>query len=376
MALSDTAIYPSHERNSRYLKLGPIRSDILARSGIAGVFTGAYRFRRFLLERLAAKYGATLQAYTEEEGENALVLGPEDCQRALSSPAGEAMRKVSQFLGPTPPANILGILVLEADGSDENRQKFLLRTRKRVYLRDHSLGLTSWPAKNVHIGRSGLSVKGQPCLERTPLDARFAEWHRELALLEAPPLRQWAFTHPFAESLAALTAEEASSAAMPYMQLLTAVAKAGNSLDAFTVLRLEALAASLGMSEESFATLLKAKQSTPAAGAAKLQKRLNSALAAMRAVEPHVLFLDILETAHTLDGKCRCPDMVEILRSEEYAGQEFTRHACESVSNARRAQLALAAAVRPLRNSGQLFGQHCYQDSLTCTLFNWGGKIS
>lgn len=130
--ITENLIMPRHGPATVFKELRHVRSDILARQIHTGLFTGSYRFTHSLLAMLGLKYGEKLENYTEEEDEDSLLVGQAECEKALAQPTGMGMEKVAAFLSSLEnrPANIQAILVLEADFSDENRQKFLIRTKK------------------------------------------------------------------------------------------------------------------------------------------------------------------------------------------------------------------------------------------------------
>lgn len=375
--ITENLIMPRHGSATIFKELRPVRSDILARQVHTGLFTGSYRFRRSLLAMLALKYAANLENYREEEDEDSLLVGQVECEKALSQPTGIGMEKVTVFLASLEnrPVSIQAILLLEADFSDENRQKFLIRTKKRLYLRDASLGLQSYRARSAFFGAAGVQVSSKTWLEAFPIDSQFQEWHKELLLLEAPLIKNSLGWHPLAGLLATLGTDNANDAAMPYMQFLCAVASCGNALTAAKVLRLEAMSSDFGLREDVFYGLFdKLKPGKLSSG--HLQKLLYKARECVPRLAPHVLYLDALEAAHDEQGECSCPAIVELLRADSYAGAEFTGRICESIKYERKAQRTRVAALGKSPDSACLNGQQFYLDSLNMNILNYGGKLN
>lgn len=373
---TENLIMPRHGPATIFKELRPVRSDILARQVHTGLFTGSYRFRRSLLALLALKYGANLENYTEEEDEDSLLIGPAECEKVLAQPTDTGMEKLAAFLESLEnrPANIQAILLLEADFSDENRQKFLIRTKKRLYLRDASLGLQSWPARSAFFGSTGVQFRGKSWLEALPIDSRFREWHKELLLLEAPLIKNSLGWHPLTGLLTTFGTDSANGTAMPYIQFLCAVASFGNALTAAKVLRLEAMSSDFGLREDAFYDIFD-KLKPGRLSSSQLQKLLHKARECVPRLAPHVLYLDALEAAHDEKGECACPAIVEILRQDSYAGAEFTTRICESIQYERKAQRTRVTALGKAPDPVCLDGQQFYLDSLNMNILNYGGKL-
>ena len=271
-------------------------------------------------------------------------------------------------------SDIVALHLIEADHSDENRQKFLLLTKGNIYLRNETLAVEEYDYGEIRFLRDGLEHVGSGRVKRIlehEFDQRFWEFVQEFALLKRDTLYGVGVRHPMSD----LTLETRQK----YLKFLTEAASADGRLSVAMLLRLEYLAREFRISDGDLTewlqktlnenlkpTELKNRFTSlkewlkKAEAKDRLTEQLNKELTGLLTRnEPqkipvqqwHVVFQDILELiAELATGQMEAPHskkLLDILRRDKdsTAGADFVNGYCDFVRLRNQAMRHLGHAV-------------------------------
>ena len=347
-------IYPSiKEINAlREIKVDIVKNDILPQFAEKAIyFCPDYRFEKIVMDGIAHKYNATVETYPADEDEEHFLLGSTACEESASQLTScPYMQKAWQVLQQAKISRkkIFAIYLLGLNESEENGQKFIARTKDKIYMRWNTKKLESaayqaviFTSEGIRSQQliAGLEGENDGYLLRFDFAEAFVKFAQEIHLLKMTHLSGIEETHP-ARGLA-------DEKRLKYIAFLTEAAAGSGKLNARRLLHLEYVAREFRIASSVL------KKHVSAAGKRRMPD--NKLAKAFWSIDSSVLPEELRYVFYQEVLACITADSGEMEREKLYhlvkqaAGDSFVAAYREFLNRRRLAESSLCAALQYVR---------------------------
>lgn len=351
-------IYPSIKEETNIILLQITKDTIPGTTEEITYFSLSFRMSNAVLNAIAAHY-ETPEDYPlgeEDEEEERFLLGPYLVQEFCKKMPTKClyMDKAMEIINNTKELvlrDIIGIYLFGTDNYDANKQRFLVMTVNRIYLRDDSLVLKDYDYEDIVIDDDGLHLKasveslGEPKLWEYPFDKRFISFFRDFMLLKFTILSDRIERHPFVDRPMDHRNE--------YLKFMVIIALSEHRMSVEQLLYLEILAREFHLGSTTLEEMIKAVFKKKTSDRKIRDNLIEITKNYIPAEYMYVFFQDVLRLAINNKGELNQNVILEIISKDNYAGEKFVTAYVEYIKaeNTMKEKLMLAMSnvkKRPL----------------------------
>ena len=357
-----------------------------------------------VIDSVAKKYSTGIEFYSGlGDDEEHFLLGTAQCQKGRKFLNCPYMKKVNEKIDAAKnfdTSDLFAIYLLGLDNSNDNRQKFLAMTKKKIYISHNTQAIENYSYKNVRFTPDGIELKSfgesvsQNLLDYY-FDERFLNFVHEFMLLRCATLVDARERHPFAnvfdekfnpDMVADMKINVAEVEPLPaiekrnsYLKFLVDTAAAEGYLEARTIMRLCYLAREFGVSADSVRSWLKlaANKGIPKN---KLQTELTKILSFIGVKYKFVFIKDVLEAGTDSQGVFHRADLLKILKRPQFGVEKFVENYLEFIKKSRAAEYELQNAFQNVNPQEICFKNlvraQSYSNRLNLQLVSMGAMLN
>lgn len=367
-------ILPAIKDDASEVKLDIIKSDIMAIPGREAIyFPRDFRFNNIIIDSIARKYSSDYPS--SDSDDERYIVGLTNCKGARDI-ACSYLKKVFKIIDGKKEENldeIIAIYLFDTDDGEENHQKFLILTKKRIYIRYRSNRLERFEYSDIVFKESGIESIFGESIVNYEIDDSFAEFVQEWLMLLDNPVNIIDSSHPFAGKNLEYRYR--------YAELMVDAAAADGYLTVDNYLRLEYIAREFRISPEAILEYFY----NAAHGGIKDNKLSgvysNFVINGLNEEYRNVFFFDLLgfiARIRKIDARRKA---VSILSRKEYLGSECVEKYIEYIKSQHNANEQLRNslhALKELRNQSlswyNIYKLGSYSNSIGLKMLNLEGS--
>lgn len=345
-----------------------------------------------VIDAVAKKYNADIENYPDNEDDEHFLIGTKACRKGRKSLNCKYMKKVNVKIDATPEINqneIFAIYLLMLDDSNENRQKFLLMTKDRLYILYSTQKVESYPYKKIRFTPDGVELRelgedvSQNLLEYT-FDERFLNFAHEFKLMRCTTLVDVRERHPFAHAIddkknpdmvSDMKINVSETDQLPvtrkrhaYMKFLVDTAAAEGYLEAKTIMRLYYMAREFKISADEMLSWLK-QAAEGGIRKNKLQAEFTKTLEFLGFKYKFVFVQDLLEVGTDRQGNFHRQELLKIMKRPQFALEKFVGHYLNFIVKRNAAEFELQNAFQNIDGK-----EICFKHSVRTQ--NYGNRLN
>ena len=345
-----------------------------------------------VIDAVAKKYKADIANYPDNDDDEHFLIGTKACREGRKNLNCRYMKKVNVKIDATPEINqdeIFAIYLLTLDDSNENRQKFLLMTKDRLYILYATQKVEGFPYKKIRFTPDGIELRElgedveQNLLDYT-FDERFLNFAHEFKLMRCTTLVDVRESHPFARAIndkkspdiiSDMKINISETDQQPvirkrhaYMKFLIDTATAEGYLEAKTIMRLCYMAREFHISADAMLSWLK----HAAEGGIRKNKLLAEFSKTLEFVGVKYKFVfvqDLLEAGTDRQGNFHRQELLKIMKRPQFGLEKFVGHYLNFIGKRNAAEFELQNAFQNI--DGQ---EICFKHSVRTQ--NYGNRMN
>lgn len=160
----DILVLPCIKDESSEIKVDIVKNSNLPLSAKEVIcFPFDWRFEDVVINCLAKKYAVNIENYPEvDEDEERFLIGPEACKNAIASIECPYLTKALAVLKEKYDfrlKDLVAIYLLNMDDTEDNNQKFIALSKKKIYVRHKSNEIERFSYDNLVFSRKGIQSR-------------------------------------------------------------------------------------------------------------------------------------------------------------------------------------------------------------------------
>ncbi len=356
-----------------------------------------------VIDAVAKKYRADIDNYPLDSDDEHFLIGTQACRKDSKKLDCPYMKKTLVRINVASNldvSNIFAIYLLSLDDSNENRQKFLLMTKTKLYLLHDTQAIETYGYKDIRFTSDGLELKrlgetvGQRLLDYT-FDERFLNFAHEFMLLRRTTLVDVRERHPFANVIddkkspdvvadMRLNVDEVEGRPSirkrnAYMKFLIDAAAAEGYLQAKTILKLCYMAREFRISGDLMLSWLK-QAISGGIRKNKLSEEFSRMLTFIGSKYKFVFVQDLLEVATDDEGNFHRQELLKIFKRPQFGVEKFAAEYLLFLGKRNRAMRQLQTAFQNI-DDHEIYFKHSireqnYINGLTLQLVTMGAMFN
>lgn len=381
----------------------PVRDIIVPGLSETVYFPLDFCMKDLVIDAVAQKYHADIDDYPLDSDDEHFLIGTQACRKESKKLACLYMKKTLVRINAAANldvSDLFAIYLLSLDDSNENRQKFLLMTKTKLYLLHDTQAIETYGYNDIRFTPDGLELKrlgesvGQRLLEYT-FDERFLNFAHEFMLLRRTTLVDVRERHPFANVIddkkspdvvadMSLNVDEVDGRPSirkrnAYMKFLVDTAAAEGHLQAKTILKLCYMAREFRISGDAMLSWL----NHSICGGIRKNKLLAEfarTLTFIGAKYKFVFVQDLLEVGTDDDGNFHRQELLKIFKRPQFGVEKFVAEYLPFVGQRNRAMRQLQTAFQNIDDHEICFKhsirEQSYINGLTLQLAMMGAMLN
>lgn len=381
----------------------PVRDIIIPGASETVYFPLNFCMEDIVIDAVAQKYGAGLDDYPTDDGEEHFLIGSEACRRGRKKLNCPYMKKVNDRIDTSTNidlTDLFAIYLLELDDSNDNRQKFLLMTKTSLYLLHDTQAIKNFSYNEIcftpdGINRRQLGESVEETLLEYTFDERFLNFAHEFMLMRRTTLADVREHHPFAnvvddkkspDTVADMEINVDEVDLRPtirkrnaYMKFLVDTAAAEGHLEAGTMMRLCYMAREFRISADSMLSWLK-QATSGGIRKNKLLTEFSRTLSFVGLKYKFVFVQDLLEVGTDDAGIFHRQELLKILKRPQFGLEKFVTHYLAFIGKRNSTARELQKAFQYITNREICFKHSIraqnYDNRLTLQLTSMGAMLN
>lgn len=366
----------------------PVRDIIIPGVSETVYFPLNFCMEDIVIDSIAQKYEASINDYPTDADEEHFLIGTQACRKDCKKLNCTYMKKALVRINAAKNidlSSIFSIYLLSLDDSNENRQKFLLMTKKKLHLLHDTQTIENYSYNEIRFTPDGIELKrhdesiGQILLEYT-FDERFLSFAHEFMLMRCTTLADVQERHPFAnvvddkktpDTVADMGINVDETDFRPamrkrnaYMKFLVDTAAAEGHLEAKTIMRLCYMAREFRVSADSMLSWLK-QANTGGIRKNKLLSEFSRTLNFIGLKYKFVFVQDLLEAGTDEAGTFHRQELLKILKRPQFGLEKFVIHYLAFIGKRNAATHELQQAFQNVENR-----EICFKHSIRAQNYN------
>lgn len=363
-------IYPSIKDDSLESKVDVVKTDILPLSvNNATYFSSDWRFENVVIDCLANKYRGKIEDYpTSDDDADKFAIGITASKQLIKQSTCTYIAKMVEIIhrdNRINEKNIIGFHLYDIDRGEDNSQKFILLTKKKIFIRFNTKLVEEYDFDELIFCENSIQKKGSiesidDSVVDYAMDVDFINYIEDIKSLHIARIEGINETHP----VVTLSLEKKER----YLSFLVDLAITEGRVEVFKLLKLEFLSR-----EFKITTKFLVKCICKSAKSNLSDSRISGVFSdilrnVLHEEQRYIFYQEILELILNDVGDISKLKIVQLLRNRKYAGEQFVNSYIEFLRNRNKANNALKSAITavdcPVINYGNIYKYLRYNSAL------------